>query len=197
MFAAQLTSKSSSAPRREWSQPPVKKGMGRQGEALPKCFPHLYVDEMSAVSPEFKCLVWIDFPARILVCWEVQHIGSMRGSTSQPCLWLPVGPPEGLSLLCASALSFAKWGNWLSHPQIITGCDASQVQMFQEWWRDGRREKCSQGRVWLDSEMNISGGPPRMGQNDKSSEWVWRAKGEDLASILNGRTWKQSAYLKG
>lgn len=96
---------------------------------------------MSAISPEFKCLVWIDFPARILVCWAVQHVGSIWGSKSQPCLWLPVGSPEGPSLVCPSTLLFAKWGDWISCSQIITVCDASQVQMFQEWWRDVRRKK--------------------------------------------------------
>lgn len=47
--------------------------MGTEGEEPPKCFPHLYVDGMSAFPPELKCLVWIDFPARILVCWDMQQ----------------------------------------------------------------------------------------------------------------------------
>lgn len=37
--------------------------------------------------------------------------------------------------------------------------------MFQEWWRDGRgtkKKKYSQGRVWLDLEMNISEDSVRM-----------------------------------
>lgn len=55
----------------------------RDGRRAAKCFPHLYVDEMSAVSPEFKCLVWIDFPARILCvgmgAHEVQSLSLASG----------------------------------------------------------------------------------------------------------------------
>lgn len=45
--------------------------MGTGGEEPPKCFPHLYVDEMSAFPLELKSLVWIDFAARILVCRDM------------------------------------------------------------------------------------------------------------------------------
>lgn len=77
--------------------------MGTRGEGLPKCDPHWYVDEMLAISLEFKCLVWIDFPARILP----GVLGCVTGWSlkSQPCLWLPVGVQEGpFPLLCPSAL---------------------------------------------------------------------------------------------
>lgn len=107
--------------------------MGRREEELPKCFPHLYVDEMLAVSPEFKCLLWIDFPARILVCWDVQRIGSTRGSKFQPCLWLPVGSQEGpFPSLCLCALICTRKGLDQQLPgnyglRCLSGSDVSGV----------------------------------------------------------------------
>lgn len=71
--------------------------MGTGGEEPPKCFPHLYVDEMSAFPLELERLVWIDFPARILVYWDM-----LQMRLRVPALPLAScgkrGPFSGLSL---------------------------------------------------------------------------------------------------
>lgn len=51
------------------------------------------------------------------------------------------------TLPCTSTLLFAKQGDLISCSQTITVCDVSQVQIFQEWWRDMRgkqeaKEEC-------------------------------------------------------
>lgn len=86
---------------------PCEERDGEKGEERPKCFPHLYVDEMSAVSPEFKCLVGIDFPARrnagVLGCAAFEEPGRFKVPTlplaSCGISWHLGRAP---SLLCAS-----------------------------------------------------------------------------------------------
>lgn len=120
-----LTSKSFLAPRRGWSQPPVKRGWGG-GRGAASMFPSFIcwwnVDSLFRVQvPGF------DFPdrldAEVLRCAsEVQSSSLTSGSLGD----LRKAP----ALPFTSTLLFAKQGDWISCSQTITVCDVSWVQMF-------------------------------------------------------------------
>lgn len=63
------------------------------------------------------------------MCSVLGAQGAQSSSLASGFLWDLRKAP---SLLCASVLLFAQGKGWISSSQAITGCDASQVQMFQE-----------------------------------------------------------------
>lgn len=133
---------------------PCEEKHGERREELPKCFPHLYVDEMPAVSLESKCLVWTDFPARFLVSWDMPR----WGSESHPCLWLLEGFQEDpFCLLCLSALSCKTRGLdelFLDNHSMWCLSDSNISEVVEMRREKSTGEDCDKTWKWIHQEIS-------------------------------------------